>query len=120
VHCRQTLRWEASLWLNGRQFYLGGFKTEEEAAHAYDLAALGCKGPKAETNFPAATYTAETSTELKDLSQVWPIRYRQHCDFLGPDLPEVNGRSLLLRDARENTERDSLKTLQKVHEVRCT
>ncbi|KAK9903522.1 hypothetical protein WJX75_007991 [Coccomyxa subellipsoidea] len=70
VSChKQTLRWEASLWLNGRQFYLGGFKTEEEAAHAYDLAALGCKGPKAETNFPAATYTAETSTELKDLSQ---------------------------------------------------
>ncbi|EIE22943.1 hypothetical protein COCSUDRAFT_15728, partial [Coccomyxa subellipsoidea C-169] len=52
-----------------RQIYLGGFATEEEAAHAYDLAALGCKGYNAETNFPLATYSAELSTELKDLSQ---------------------------------------------------
>ena len=70
VCCRQTYRWEASLWLNARQIYLGGFATEEEAAHAYDLAALGCKGSNAETNFPLATYSAELSTELKDLSQV--------------------------------------------------
>ena len=70
--CRQTFRWEASLWLNGRQLYLGGFQTEEEAAHAYDLAALGCKGPTAEINFPVASYTAEMSNELNNLSQVWP------------------------------------------------
>ncbi len=66
---RQTLRWESSLWLNGRQVYLGGFATEQEAAHAYDLAALGCKGPSAEINFSLAQY-ADMTTELQFLSQV--------------------------------------------------
>ncbi len=65
-----TFRWESSLWLNGRQVYLGGFCSEEEAARAYDLAALGCKGPSAEINFPAADYVKELSTELVGLSQV--------------------------------------------------
>lgn len=87
ARCRLTQRWEASLWLNGRQLYLGGFNSQagqgtagqggvgagiaqhgvppprgpnllqhlpcrpclapapqEDAAHAYDLAALACKG----------------------------------------------------------------------------
>ena len=34
LDCRLTNRWEASLWLNGRQLYLGGFDSEEDAAHA--------------------------------------------------------------------------------------
>ena len=65
-----TYRWESSLWLNGRQIYLGGFATEEEAARSYDLAALGCKGPTAETNFPAADYAAQLSADLAALSPV--------------------------------------------------
>lgn len=40
---RLTNRWEASLWLKGRQLYLGGFDSELDAAHAYDLVALACK-----------------------------------------------------------------------------
>ncbi|CAL8465592.1 g5128 [Coccomyxa elongata] len=69
VSChKQTLRWESSLWLNGRQVYLGGFATEQEAAHAYDLAALGCKGSNAEINFPLGQY-ADVTTELQFLSQ---------------------------------------------------
>ena len=67
---RQTLRWESSLWLNGRQVYLGGFATEQEAAHAYDLAAFGCKGPNAEINFPLQAY-AEMTTQLEGLSEVY-------------------------------------------------
>lgn len=68
---RITCRWESSLWLNSRQVYLGGFATEEEAAHAYDLAALGCKGPTAETNFPADTYASEMP-QFASLTQVCP------------------------------------------------
>ena len=77
---RQTLRWESSLWLNGRQVYLGGFATEQEAAHAYDLAAFGCKGPNAEINFPLQEY-AEMSTQLEGLSQVY-LGGRQQSQFL--------------------------------------
>ena len=52
--CRLTNRWEASLWLKGRQLYLGGFNSEEDAARAYDIVALSCKGLHVATNFPSA------------------------------------------------------------------
>ena len=56
---RLTNRWEASLWLNGRQLYLGGFDSEEDAARAYDLVALACKGLHVATNFGQRTYADE-------------------------------------------------------------
>lgn len=56
---RLTNRWEASLWLNGRQLYLGGFDSEEDAARAYDLVALACKGLHVATNFGVAAYADE-------------------------------------------------------------
>jgi hypothetical protein len=66
---RLTQRWEASLWLNGKQLYLGGFDAQEEAARAYDLAAIACKGlDKATTNFDANNYRDQL-TELAGFSQ---------------------------------------------------
>lgn len=56
---RLTQRWEASLWLEGRQLYLGGFQTELDAARAYDIAALSCKGPHVQTNYPEESYAQE-------------------------------------------------------------
>jgi hypothetical protein len=58
---RLTQRWEASLWLNGKQLYLGGFDVQDDAARAYDLAALACKGAKAVTNFPPDQYQEQLS-----------------------------------------------------------
>ena len=57
--CRLTQRWEASLWLSGKQLYLGGFEREEDAARAYDIAALACKGPMVATNFDSSEYSEE-------------------------------------------------------------
>jgi len=65
---RLTRRWEASLWINRKQVYLGGFDTEIKAARAYDVAALICKGPGTPTNFPEGSYTEEVN-KLKDLDQ---------------------------------------------------
>ena len=56
--------------------YLGGFATEDEAARAYDLAALGCKGPSAEINFHAADYADTMASDLASLSRV---RYCAAC-----------------------------------------
>ncbi|CAI5464564.1 unnamed protein product [Closterium sp. Yama58-4] len=56
VKSRLTKRWEASLWTNKKQLYLGGYDAEEKAARAYDIAALACKGAEAITNFPRESY----------------------------------------------------------------
>ena len=71
---RLTQRWEASLWLNGKQLYLGGFNIQEDAARAYDLAALACKGSKASTNFCVSEYTAQLN-ELKGYSEEEVVAY---------------------------------------------
>lgn len=57
-HCR-TRRWEAHLWVEGKQLYLGGYLTETEAALAYDLAALKLRGTCAQLNFELANYSRE-------------------------------------------------------------
>ena len=54
---RRTGRWEAHVWDNGQQVYLGGFDTEERAGRAYDIVALKCRGSKAEINFDISDYT---------------------------------------------------------------
>ena len=54
---RRTGRWEAHVWDNGQQVYLGGFDTEERAGRAYDIVALKCRGSKAEINFSINDYT---------------------------------------------------------------
>ncbi|GMH34976.1 hypothetical protein BSKO_02837 [Bryopsis sp. KO-2023] len=56
---RKSNRWEAHIWIKdyGRQLYLGGFSTAEEAACAYDLVAIKCKGVKATTNSRSERYS---------------------------------------------------------------
>ena len=49
--------------------YLGGSAIEDDAARAFDLAAIGCKGTLAETNFPAADYAEALSTDVAGLSR---------------------------------------------------
>lgn len=44
--------WYARIQLHGQKRYLGGFKTAEDAARAYDAAALEVFGAFARTNFP--------------------------------------------------------------------
>jgi hypothetical protein len=55
----RTQRWEAHIWQEGKQIYLGGFDAEEQAALAYDLAALKFRGPDAQINFDISNYQQE-------------------------------------------------------------
>ena len=44
-------KWNAQIQYNGKKVYLGSYSSEEEAAHAYDIAAKRYHGSKAILNF---------------------------------------------------------------------
>ena len=85
--CCRTGRFEAHIWQEGKQIYLGGFDAEEQAALAYDLAALKFRGIDAQTNYDKSTYEQEMLqfNEVSTLPSGPPIQ--DHCsdtdDVLG-------------------------------------
>jgi hypothetical protein len=61
-------RWEARIGrvLGNRYLYLGTFASEEEAARAYDVAALHHRGPKAVTNFARESYGVAAAADADE------------------------------------------------------
>lgn len=53
---RRTGKWQAAIRVGGRDRYLGLHLTPEEAAHAYDVAAIELFGDFAQPNFPKEQY----------------------------------------------------------------
>ncbi|QDZ20690.1 AP2-like ethylene-responsive transcription factor [Chloropicon primus] len=77
---RRTGRWEAHIWdcaksrnipgAKGRQLHLGSFDCAEDAARAYDRAAIHFRGEEADTNYPREQYTHDpVLNALKGLSK---------------------------------------------------
>lgn len=60
---RRTGRWEAHIWLDGKQRHLGTFGDAETAARAYDKAAIRFRGAtgtgRLELNFPRTEYDGD-------------------------------------------------------------
>ena len=44
---RRTKRWEAHIWADKKQVYLGGFTDEARAGAAHDVMAIKCRGKRA-------------------------------------------------------------------------
>lgn len=59
----QNGRWEARIGrvYGNKYLYLGTFNTQEEAARAYDMAAIEYRGPTAVTNFDINDYISKSS-----------------------------------------------------------
>ena len=58
-------RYEAHVWRDQKQIYLGGTMQPEVAALAFDLASIHLRGHGANTNLPLACFAAELSGESK-------------------------------------------------------
>src|ERR1700749_2748856 len=56
----RTSPWRASLKVNGRIRYVGCCRSDEEAARAYDVAAIDLHGEFASLNFPNANQTSRS------------------------------------------------------------
>ena len=54
---RRTKKWEAHIWSERKQMYLGGHATEEGAARAHDIMALKCRGAESTLNYARNDYT---------------------------------------------------------------
>ena len=71
---RRTGRWEAHVWVEGKQVYLGGFDDEERAGRAYDLVAIRCRGSRAVINFDIEEYAGVipelTRMQMSELVQL--------------------------------------------------
>ena len=59
-------RWKATIKHQGKKNILGLYDLEEEAARAFDRAAIKYRGPGARTNFPIADYSDDLPSLLPD------------------------------------------------------
>ncbi|BDA43997.1 probable AP2-like ethylene-responsive transcription factor CRL5 [Coccomyxa sp. Obi] len=67
---KSNSKWEARIYDNGKQRFLGYFTSEEEAARVYDEAAMRIGGRGARTNFPAGECLSRSSSAPAELLDV--------------------------------------------------
>ncbi|KAL0397356.1 UNVERIFIED_CONTAM: Ethylene-responsive transcription factor WRI1 [Sesamum calycinum] len=65
-------RWEARIGrvCGNKYLYLGTYSTQEEAAAAYDMAAIEFRGPNAVTNFDISNYTNKLKKILPEIQVI--------------------------------------------------
>eukprot|EP00963_Diacronema_lutheri_P000633 scaffold37_cov346-Pavlova_lutheri.AAC.17 len=89
---RRTQRWEAHIWENKKQLYLGAHDEETSAARAYDVMAIKLRGIReADTNFPIGNYACVmqqiTAIDREDLISL----LRRRCRSIQRGISEYRG-----------------------------
>ncbi|KAL2461065.1 Uncharacterized protein Adt_44485 [Abeliophyllum distichum] len=79
-------RWEARIGrVSGNKYlYLGTYSTQEEAAAAYDMAAIEFRGPNAVTNFDISNYT----DKLKKITEEVGVKQEDDVQVMNQETPE--------------------------------
>ncbi|KAL1536050.1 Ethylene-responsive transcription factor wri1 [Salvia divinorum] len=79
-------RWEARIGrvCGNKYLYLGTYSTQEEAAAAYDMAAIEFRGPNAVTNFDVSNYADKLKKFLPEV-QVEEVHVKQERNSTPPD-----------------------------------
>ncbi|DBA91594.1 TPA: AP-2 complex subunit beta [Trebouxia sp. C0004] len=67
---RRTRKWEAHIWDDRHQVYLGGFNSEDDAARAHDVMAIKCRGADSITNYSPDDYST-LLPQLQKLTKVY-------------------------------------------------
>eukprot|EP00889_Picochlorum_renovo_P005140 jgi/Picre1/32170/NNA_007516.t1 len=78
THHIRTNRFEAHLWENGKQLYLGGYDSAHLAALAFDIAAIRYRGEQAVTNYDQKWYTGLYETLKKYTPEAIVAGLRRH------------------------------------------
>ncbi|KAM7251688.1 hypothetical protein ACFE04_023571 [Oxalis oulophora] len=111
-------RWEARIGrvFGNKYLYLGTYGTQEEAAHAYDIAAIEYRGINAVTNFDLSTYIrwlkpGATNSSLAFQEPLSSLESQPMTTSLNPIIPNVetsdltvfNSSPLILQDLNRNS-----------------
>ncbi|XP_042063552.1 ethylene-responsive transcription factor WRI1-like [Salvia splendens] len=84
-------RWEARIGrvCGNKYLYLGTYSTQEEAAEAYDMAAIEYRGPNAVTNFDISNYADKMKKFLPEV-QVEELHVKQETNSTPPDIVQAD------------------------------
>lgn len=91
THHPRTGRHESHIWDDGRQIYLGGYYVEDQAALAYDLAAVRFRGEDATTNAPAGRYAAELGEQNRYTREQIVTHLRDQSKAMNKVVPAAGG-----------------------------
>ncbi|KAG8482777.1 hypothetical protein CXB51_024069 [Gossypium anomalum] len=91
-HYYHNGRWEARIGrvFGNKYLNLGSYNTQEEAARAYDIAAIKCRGINAVTNFDLSTYAGWLRPELTNNTETESVQSTSCYSLIEQSKPSIH------------------------------